>query len=434
MMKSALIWTVRLVPLALTALIVSNCTMLGLNRASLETETRPRPEPALTAESVEEWSARRAEIREAFETHVYGPWPGGVPVEQLSQRVADPDYLNGRARLEEIEIAVGGTVFRLGLVVPKTSSGPLPLIIGQTFSSNCTVFASTALTRPDGTPCETTEVPGFITRIFGEHIAHPPLGDILDAGFAYASYHASDVVRDDAAEAPADLAAMAARGGTAPTGAVMAWAYAYSAVIDVLATDQRIDPDRIAVFGHSRHGKSALVAGAWDPRIAAIVAHQSGYGGAALNRSTAGEGIAQMVNGARVMPFVSLPGYPHWFDPAYASYANRLEDLPVDQHQLLALIAPRPVFLGNARRDVWSDPNSTFRAAAAASAVYRLEGAEGLAAGDMRDFRPGDDIAYFLRPGGHGTDARDTAAILAFLEAHLGKPAAGLPRQTVAGD
>jgi len=419
MLRPALVWTVRLVPLALTALIVSNCTMLGLNRASLETAGRPAPQPAIEAGTVEAWAREQDRLRAAFEANVYGPWPEGVPVRLVSQRVADEDFLGGTARLEEFEIALGGVSFRLGLATPKDATGPLPVIIGQTFSSNCAVFASTALVRSDGTPCQSTEVPGFITYVFGEHIAHPPMADILGAGFAYASYHASDVVRDDPARAAADLAAMASAGGTAPSGAIMAWAYGYSAAFDILADDPRIDATRAAIFGHSRHGKSALVAGAWDGRFAAIVAHQSGYGGAALNRSTAGEGVKQMVEGAQLMPFVSLPGYPHWFDPAYADYANRLDEIPVDQHQLLALIAPRPVFLGNARRDVWSDPNSSFRAAQAASAVYGLFGQGGLEADGMRDFRPADAIAYFLRPGGHGTTGRDMDAIMAFLEAHL---------------
>lgn len=420
-LKSA-VWLVRLVPLALLVLILSNCTMLGLNRASLNTDAKPEPQPPISVDSLDAWNSERGALMDAFERHVYGPWPEGTPVDLISRTVADDSYLGGQARLEEWVIAVGGASFHLGIAVPTDATGPLPVIIGQTFSSNCAVFASTALTRPDGSACENTEVPGFVTYIFGEHIAHPPLEKILGAGFAYASYYASDVVRDDGAAAPADLAAFAERGGEAPTGAIMAWAYAYSAAIDALADDPRFDTGRVAILGHSRHGKSALVAGAWDERISAVISHQSGYGGAALTRSTAGEGLRQMVRGASVIPFVSLQGYAHWFDPVFASYVGRLDEIPVDQHQLLALIAPRPVFLGNARRDVWSDPNSTFRAAEAASGAYRLYGSEGLAADGMRDFRPGDDLAYFLRAGGHGTDASDMAAILAFLEAHLSTP------------
>ncbi|MEM7768026.1 MAG: hypothetical protein AAF253_11145 [Pseudomonadota bacterium] len=422
MIQAILLWALRLLPLGITVLIVSNCTMLGLNRASLNTDGKPAPIPAIEAADLDAWTAQRDALRAAFETHVYGAWPEGTPVDLISHRVADEAYLGGLATLEEFEIGLGGVNFRLGLAVPNDRAGPLPVIIGQTFSSNCAVFASTALNRAGGGRCESTEVPGFVTYIFGEHIAHPPLADIFDAGFAYASFHASDVVADDGAAAPADLAAFASRGGTAPTGAIMAWAYGYSAAIDVLSGDDRLDLGRIAAFGHSRHGKSALVAGVWEPRIDVVLAHQSGYGGAALSRSTAGEGVAQMTQGARVAPFLTLPGYAHWFDPAYASYAGQLDELPVDQHQLLALLAPKPAFLGNARRDVWSDPNSTFRAARAASAVYGLYGSDGLGAAGMRDFQPDDTIAYFLRAGGHGTDARDMTAILAFLNAHMSAP------------
>ena len=412
-------WVVWGLLMGLVLLVVSNCTMLGLNYASLSTDGKPAPVPQITATTEPEWVAQRPGLKAAFEANVYGPWPAGTPVSVISRRVADPAYKDGLATLEELEVAVGGNTFRLGLATPNIGETPFPLIIAQTFSDNCFVFASMAMHQSTGAPCERTNVPGLISYIFGEHIAHPPMEDILGAGFAYASFHASDLVRDDPATAPADLASFASEGGVAPTGAIAAWAYGYTAAIVALSNDAAIDLSRIAAFGHSRHGKSALLAGVWEPRIGAVVAHQSGYGGAALSRSTTGEGLEQMVAGASVAPFLSIPGYPHWFDPAYATYAGRLDDIPIDQHQLLALIAPTPVFLGNARRDVWSDPNSTFRAAQSASNVYALYGLSGLAASGMQDFRPGDTIAYFLRSGGHGTTAEDMTAMLAFLSAHF---------------
>ena len=412
-------WTFRLLPVALGVLILSNCTMLGLNYASLRTDAKPQPEPEIQAADLADWEAGRADLMAAFETHVYGPWPEGTPVSLISQRVADEDYL-GMATLEEYEIAVGNSRFVMGVAVPHAEEEPLPLVIGQSFGSNCSVFASLALSRAPGVPCTSTDVPGLVKYIFGEHIVQPPMEDVFEAGFAYASFQASDLVPDSTAGAAQAMAGFNTNGGPDPSGTIIAWAYGWKAAIDVLEVDARFDASRIAALGHSRHGKSALVAGVWDRRIAAVIAHQSGYGGAALNRSTAGEGVKQITQGAQVMPFVRIPGYPHWFNPAYGDYAGRLDEFPVDQHQLLALLAPTPVFLGNGRRDVWSDPNSTFRAAEAASPVYELHGASGLKAGGMRDYRPNDSIAYFLRAGGHGTDARDMRAILAFLDAHLG--------------
>lgn len=155
----------------------------------------------------------------------------------------------------------------------------------------------------------------------------------------------------------------------------------------MLADDPRIDADRVIAFGHSRFGKAALVAAAFDLRIAGVVSNQSGTGGAALSRDKSGETVAQIVQ-----------RYPHWFAGAFDDYARREDELPVDQHQLLGMITPRPIFLGNARRDTWSDPKGTYRAAMNADPIYELDGKCGLDQGDMTDFSPQADISYWLRP------------------------------------
>ncbi|MCI4643665.1 MAG: hypothetical protein MRY64_02660 [Hyphomonadaceae bacterium] len=397
--------------LALIFLIASSCTMLGLNYASLETANKVAPRPQISAETLMDWEAGRAALMSEFEEVLYGPWPAGLPVTLLSRRVADPEFAGGRAILEELRVQIGegpgASDVYLGLAVPKQAgAGSLGLVIGQTFSDNCSVFSSLALTQPSGELCDSTEIPWLIEYIFGEYIAEVPFEAYFDAGYAYASFYASDLVPDRAAQASAVMAGLEMPDGRAPTSTLMAWAYGYSAAIDLLAGEAWLDGSRIAVFGHSRHGKSALLAGIWDRRIDRVIAHQSGFGGAALSRSQAGERLDRVQK-----------SYPHWFDPGLAAYSERLEDLPVDQHQLLALLAPTPVFLGNGRRDVWSDPNSTFRAAEAASRVYALYSEAGLGAETMLDYRPGDGLAYFLRPGGHGTDKRDVAAIIAFLQA-----------------
>jgi len=394
----------------IAGLVTTNCTMLGLNYASLDPEAKPAPRPPITAPSLKAWQAGRANLKAAFETHVYGPWPNALSARLIERRIAVADLPGPGGVLEELTVSLGGRTIRLGLALPEQvpPDAPVPLILAQTFADNCHTFANTALTGPDGSPCEDTQVPGIFRFIFGEWIAKIPLQQYHEAGFAYASYHASGFVPDSESEAPGILASLGDDDGSAPTGTLMAWAASYSALARLLATDPRLDGDRVAIFGHSRHAKSALVAGAWDREIDAVIAHQSGYGGAALSRSTAGEGVARITR-----------GYPHWFDPAFATYGRRLDTLPVDQHQLLGLIAPTPVFLGNARRDVWSDPNATYRAAMAADRIYEFHDGPGLAQDGMRAFAPGAGIAYWLRPGGHGTDQRDIDAVLAFLRAHF---------------
>ena len=191
-------------------------------------------------------------------------------------------------------------------------------------------------------------------------------------------------------------------------GSLAAWAFQYSRGIDYLETDPTLDPKRMAIYGHSRFGKAVLVAGAMDPRIDAVIAHQSGRGGAALFASEKGEPIEKM-----------MAAYPHWLNNAYAARLERGGALPFDQHHVLALLAPRPVLLGHGRRDGWADPDGSFRAAKGASPAYQLYGKDGLTAERLGDFDPTADIAYLMRPGTHGETKEDWEAFFKFLDAHF---------------
>lgn len=411
--------------------VVSNCTMLGLNTASLKVEGKPQPVPTIVADDPEAWQAERERLKTAFAREVYGAWPDGLPVRVDSVRVADANYLGGAGVLEEWVLVFGSGAGErrvvLGVAWPKGASAQAraPVVIAQSFGDNCLFFQSLSLKGPDGSACTRTRLGGFggwlLSSIFGEYIVGLPIADFLAQGYGVAGFQASDLVPDQNGEAQAAIAALMASAppvaGDLPAPATLAmWAYGFSGVIDVLGGDERTDGGRLAVFGHSRHAKAALLAAAHDTRIALTLSHQSGYGGAALSRSTTGEGIARITGAKRTR----FSGYPYWFTPAFAGWALDLDALPVDQHQLLALIAPRAVFLGNGRKDVWSDPNATFRAAQAAGAVWRLSGGRGLDAAGMLDFRPGDDVVYFLRGGGHGTNRADVDAMLAVMGAHFG--------------
>jgi dienelactone hydrolase len=414
-----MIWFLKRIPLllliALTALVMSNCTMLGLNYASLETANKPAPVPPIDVSAIAEGSAGRGALKQAFEDTLYGPWPAGMPVSFGAWRVVDANYLDGRGTLEEAEVTVGSgdgaSMFHLVVAFPN-SEVPAPVVVSQTFSMNCSTFPDSPVMAPDMSPCDGSEMRGvlgfMVTNIFGTYIAKAPVARYFDAGLAYASFYAGELVPDRSGDAQAVMAGLG--GPINPTGTLMAWAYGYSAALDVLEADPRIDASRMAVMGHSRHGKSALLAGIWDRRVKAVVAHQSGFAGAALSRSETGEGLARMAK-----------TYPHWLAPGIQQRLGDLAALPVDQHELLALLAPTPVLLGNGRRDVWSDPNSTFRAAQAASAVYQAEGAGGLGDADMRSYDPTGSMAFWLRPGGHSIVSEDIDAFTAFLGAHLVK-------------
>ena len=167
-------------------------------------------------------------------------------------------------------------------------------------------------------------------------------------------------------------------------------------------------------MGHSRHAKSALVAGAYDPEIEVVIAHQAGTGGSALSRFKKGESVKSITK-----------DYPHWFDPAYRRFdADGPFTTPVDMHVLIALNAPRHVLLGNGRRDVWSDPNGTWRAAIGADASFEAAGTQGLDQDGMRDRNLSASLSFYMRDGGHGIVQEDWDTFLTYMDNAFGRTAA----------
>lgn len=406
-------WAMRLVLFGIVLGGMSACTMLGLNYASLETDNKPVPRPALTL------PFDPIATRATMEAELYGPWPAGLPISTSEPRMIDDHYLGGRGTLEEITLTIGdgdgARSFPVVIAIPnQAKEHPVPLIISQTFSDNCSVFPNDPVTEFGGEMCDGTNMTGAVgfiaTNIFGTYIAYAPIDQYFDAGLAYASFPGWSFVPDSNAAAQLVMADLAP--GPQPISALMAWGFGFHAAANVFGEDSRIRADAIAAMGHSRYGKSALIASGWSDQIAAAIAHQSGFGGGSSSRSKTGETLSRMAR-----------DYPHWLRPGLADdLANGL-DLTLDQHFLLALSAPKPIFLGNGRRDVWSDPNSSFVLAQAADQVYEALGSEGLPdAARMRDFDPAADISYWLRVGGHSVVSEDIDAFTAFMRAHFETP------------
>lgn len=363
-----------------------------------------------------QWEARAPLLREALQKHVYGRMPPVIaPIIETRTQIRSVLEKDGAA-IEQWTVGLGAYgKFNLIVITKAGDVHPRPVIVMQNFCGNRPAFPdrpeSVALTlTPVMSICNSAIAGNLIEAVMGRYLNAPPISDILDRGYALAFFYAGDVVADVAEEAPVQLATFA---GDAPEGerpgAIAVWAWMYSRAVDVLAADARIDASRIAIWGHSRNGKAALLAAAFDPRIAAVIAHQSGKGGATLTRSSGGETVAQVTT-----------SYPYWFAKNYAAFAGREDEIPVEQHQLIALVAPRPVLLGNAKRDKWSDPPGAFRAAQGADAVFELLDAQGLDQTSMTQTNLNARVSWFMRGGVHGVTSIDWSHFLTFLDNHFG--------------
>lgn len=375
---------------------------LGCALAGLVNAATPSLPPLLTLQdgqpvnSAELWKTkRRPEILELFRTNVYGRAPVGRP-DQLSFRITDTDdhALDGKARRKLVTIAYtgpGGTgAIHLVLFVPSDARKPVPCFL---------LICNRGKENID--PTRKVKSPFW------------PAEQIIARGYAAAAFLNEDVAPDkDDGFTSGVYRIFTPPGGRRPDswGTIAAWSWGASRVMDYLVTDKDINPARVAVVGHSRGGKAALWAGAEDERFGFVVSNESGSTGAALARGKGGETIRDINT-----------HFPHWFCDNYKRFNGREQALPVDQHMLLALIAPRLLYVASASEDAWSDPKAEFRAAIEAGTVYRLLGCEGLPTTQMPAAEQplsGGCIGYHMRTGKHNLTEYDWNRFMDFAKAH----------------
>ena len=325
----------------------------------------------------EDWFAkRRPELKALFEHYMYGKAPAAPEHVSASIDRHDGAYCGGKASLDEVTIHFGPPEtppIHLLLVVPNRRNGGAPVFVALNFCGNQAVLNDPAIALPAVWMPEHCK--GCVNHRATDAGRGPSavwsIEYAVDRGYGIATFYDGDVDPDknDPADGvqPHFLKPGQAQRADDDWGTIRAWAWGLSRVVDYLLTRSDIDPHRICATGHSRLGKTALVAAAFDERIALVAPHQSGTGGCALSRDNDQETV-ERIN--RV--------FPHWFDGVFKKFARRENRLPVDQHLLMCLVAPRPIFDTEGLQDKWSNPGNAFRALKAADKVYKFLGLRGM--------------------------------------------------------
>ena len=394
-----------------------------LSVLSLSMSAQPvLPSPLVTSDgkavkTVRQWErVRRPELMTMFQKEMFGIMPARPSELYFELLSEDTTALGGKATRKEVKVYLDGSrtlYMTLLMYVPNDRKGPVPAFLGANFKGNHGTSEDETILMPTE---EQIKAYGqkykFSER--GANARRWPYEYIVSQGYAVVTFCREDVdpdwhdgfangvhgLLDAGTERPADS-----------WGTIAAWSWGLSRAMDYLVLDETIDSRKVAVFGHSRLGKAALWAGACDERFALVYSNDSGCSGAAISRRCQGETV-RVIN----------EKFPHWFCENYHKYGDKEDSLPFDQHELIALIAPRPVYVASASKDDWADPKGEMLSLVYASPVYELYGYDAFVAEDLPPVNTSitsQRMGYHLREGVHDMLPFDWEQFIAFADRFL---------------
>lgn len=409
----------RRLPLLLVALLfsfVSACADdpknhdLDVNYDEARVPAHVLPPALVTAEgrrvtTPEEWFAvRRPQILALFGNLVYGVVPEPKSPVRVSYEVVREDrtFLDGTGTRRDVRIRFenekGKAEMLILVFVPHAAPKPAPVFMLNTFDN----------THGDAFDLSTNSS--------GRFRSGPPIAELFRHGYAFVAVYQADLTSHNEVSFSQGIHPLFYRDHQSfpkanEWGVISAVAWGASRALDYLQTDRELDAKRVALMGHSKMGKTTLWAAAQDQRFALAIAAQSGCAGAAPWRRKTGETLEKMVT-----------RFPYWLCRNAWKFVNNEDDLPVDQHMLLACIAPRPVYISSGVEDRWADPQGQYEAAYQAGEVYRLLGKHGLSSAappPVGEAVVHSDVGYHNRPGGHSVELFDWLKFIEFADYHL---------------
>ncbi len=406
----------------LAAPVLSNAQSVNQDESRVPAYALPellRTSSGETVKSAKDWERkRRPEILKIFEREVYGQTPGTrIPVSYQVKSVEKAAF-GGKATRKEIRVQFPqGKFMDLLLYVPNDARGKVPVFLGLNFLGNQSLEKDPSIPLTASWQRNNKGLGVAENRATentrGASMLNWPVEYIISKGYALATVYYCDIFPDhaDGREASIQTLFVPGKDPQQEWGAIGAWAWGLSRAVDYLETDPAVDAKKIAVLGHSRLGKAAIWAGAQDKRFGVVISNNSGEGGAAITRRGFGETIA-----------VINKNFPHWFAPNYKKYSGKENDLPVDYHELIALIAPRPVYVASASEDLWADPKGEYLSLYHAGPVYRLYGKQILDSPEPPAAQKPvstDFMGYHMREGGHDILLYDWEQYVKFADKHF---------------